>query len=303
MNGRSRKCELKLAFFVLTEHGGYVIIKSKTAKEGIKMRYSNIHSHTAFSDGEHSVEENIKAAIAKGMISLGISDHCYTSFDTSYCIRASELDAYKSEVRGLQKKYADQIEIYLGIELDGFAELRDRADYDYVIGDCHYVATPDGYRAIDLSREAFGTLMRDYFDGDAVKLARSYYASYAECISKMRPDMLGHIDLCTKYGLVDESDQRYIKAAREALAASLEVCPFIELNTGAMSRGYRKEPYPAVFLLDEVKARGGSIVLSSDSHSADALTYWFDEALGLLRSRGIKSIAVYKGGGFEEMGI
>ena len=267
------------------------------------MRYSNIHSHTCYSDGAHSVEENIKAAIGSGMLSLGISDHSYTSFDTSYCIGASQLDAYKSEVRGLQKKYADQIEIYLGIELDGFASLPDREDYDYVIGDCHYVATPDGYRAIDLSREDFCALVRDYFDGDAVKLARSYYASYAECIRKMRPELLGHIDLCTKYSLVDESDPRYIKAAREALATSLEVCPFIELNTGAMSRGYRKEPYPAVFLIDAIKAMGGNIVLSSDSHSADCLTYWFDEALELLRSRGIKSIAVYKGGRFEEIGI
>ena len=267
------------------------------------MRYSNIHTHTCYSDGAHSVEENIKSAIDLRLVSLGFSDHSYTSFDTSYCISDSKIDAYKGEVRRLQKKYAEQIEIYLGIELDGFASLPDRADYDYVIGDCHYVATPDGYMPIDLSKEDFCALVRNYFDGDAVKLAASYYASYAECISKMRPDLLGHIDLCTKYSLIDESDARYIKAAKEALAASLEVCPFIELNTGAMSRGYRKEPYPALFLLDEIKAMGGKIVLSSDSHSADRLTYWFDEAVELLRSRGIKSIAVYKGGHFEEIGI
>lgn len=267
------------------------------------MRYSNLHSHTNYSDGAHSIEENIKAAIASGMISLGISDHCYTYFDTSYCVKADALDAYKREVRSLKEKYAEQIEIYLGIELDGFATLPDRADYDYIIGDCHYVETPDGYRAIDLAKEDFLGLVRDYFDGDPVKLATSYYGSYAEQVTRMRPELLGHIDLCTKYSLVDESDPRYVKAATEALAASLEVCPFIELNTGAMSRGYRKEPYPAVFLLDEIRERGGRIVLSSDSHSADCLTYWFDEAVELLRSRGIGSIAVYKGGRFEEIGI
>ena len=262
-----------------------------------------MHSHTNFSDGNHSLEENVKAAVASGMISLGISDHCYTYFDTSYCVPAERLDEYKSEVKRLRDKYADQIEIYLGIELDGFARLPDRADYDYIIGDCHYVETSDGYVAIDLSKEGFCNLVRDHFDGDAVKMAMSYYNSYAECISKMRPDLLGHIDLCTKYSLVDESDPRYIKAAKEALAASLEVCPFIELNTGAMSRGYRKEPYPAVFLIDEIKALGGKIVLSSDSHSKDCLTDWFDEAVELLISRGIKSISQYKGGHFEEFGI
>ena len=267
------------------------------------MRYSNLHSHSNYSDGNNSIEENIKAAVASGMISLGISDHCYTYFDTSYCVPADKVEAYKSEVRRLRDKYADQIEIYLGIELDGFARLPDRADYDYIIGDCHYVQTPDGYVAIDLSKEGFCDLVNDYFDGDGVKMAQSYYKSYAECIERMRPELLGHIDLCTKYSLIDESDARYIKAAKEALAASLEVCPFIELNTGAMSRGYRKEPYPAVFLLDEIRDRGGKIVLSSDSHSAQTLTYWFDEAVELLKSRNIRSIAVYRGGKFEEVGI
>lgn len=237
------------------------------------------------------------------MTSLGISDHSYTYFDTSYCIPAERIEEYKKEVRALCEKYADKIEIYLGLELDGFAKLPDRADYDYIIGDCHYVRTSDGYKPVDESREGFLTIARDYFDNDPVKLAMSYYNSYAECVSEMRPDLLGHIDLCSKYGLVDESDARYIKAAKEALAASLEVCPFIELNTGAMSRGYRKEPYPSVFLLDGIKERGGKIVLSSDSHSAQMLTYWFDEAIELLKSRGILSIAVYRGGKFEEVGI
>ena len=267
------------------------------------MRYSNMHTHTNFSDGANSVEETVQAAIASGMVSLGFSDHCYTYFDTSYCVQADRLADYKAQVRKVQELYKDKIEIYLGIELDGFATLPDRADYDYIIGDCHYVETPDGYRAIDLAMSDFEALVRDYFDGDSVKLAQSYYASYIKCIREMRPELLGHIDLCTKYSLVDEGDPRYIKAAKEALAASLEVCPFIELNTGAMSRGYRKEPYPAVFLIDEIKALGGKIVLSSDSHSRDTLTYWFDQSVELLRSRGVKSIAVYKGGRFEEEGI
>lgn len=267
------------------------------------MRYSNMHTHTNYSDGAHSIEDNIKAAISSSMISLGISDHCYTYFDTSYCVQADKLEEYKREVRRLKELYKDKIEIYLGIELDGFARLPDRADYDYIIGDCHYVETPDGYRAIDLAKEDFISLVNDYFGGDAVAMAQSYYASYAKCIREMRPELLGHIDLCTKYSLVDESDPRYVKAATEALVSSLEVVPFIELNSGAISRGYRRDPYPAVFLLDEIKAHGGKIVLSSDSHDANNLTFWFDEAVELLKSRGIDSIAVYKGGSFEEMGI
>lgn len=267
------------------------------------MRYSNLHTHTDFSDGVHSAEDNVRAAIDLSMISIGISDHCYTYFDTSYCIQADRLSEYKSEVNRLKVLYKDKIEVYLGIELDGFAILPDRADYDYIIGDCHYVQTSDGYIAIDHSRKGFEELAENYFSSDPVLLARSYYHTYAERVRAMRPDVLGHIDLCTKYGVIDESDPRYIKAATEALVASLEVTPFVELNTGAIARGYRDTPYPAIFLIDEIKAHGGRIVLSSDSHNAGDLICHFDSSVELLRSRGIDSIAVYRDGCFNEMEI
>ena len=267
------------------------------------MRYSSIHTHTCFSDGVHSVEENILSAIEKNMISLGFSDHCYTYFDTSYCVQYDKVSVYIDEVEQLKKKYADKIEIYLGIELDGFARLDNREKYDYIIGDIHYVNTPDGYKAVDLSKDDIILTTDRYFGGDQVRMAMSYYESYVECIKEMKPDVLGHIDLVTKYGLVDQTDRRYISAAREALEASLKVCPIIEMNTGAISRGYRKEPYPAVFLIDAIKEQGGKILLSSDSHSANDLTFYFDECVELLRSRGVSSIVRLVCGQFEEFGI
>lgn len=267
------------------------------------MRYCNMHTHTNFSDGADTVEANVRSAIDKNMVSLGISDHCYTYFDTSYCVQADKLAEYKSEVRRIQELYKDKIEVYLGIELDGFARLPDRADYDYIIGDIHYVQTPDGYRAVDLDKNEFTEISKKYFGGDTVAMAESYYRSYAEAVCPMRPDILGHIDLITKYSLVDESAPRYIRAAKEALAAALEVTPIIEMNSGAISRGYRNDPYPAVFLIDEIKARGGKILLSSDSHAAKDITCWFENARELLKSRGVDSTVIYKGGHFEEVGI
>lgn len=267
------------------------------------MLYTNMHTHTLFSDGADTAEANVKRAIELGMPSLGISDHCYTYFDTSYCVGADRLDEYKSEIKRMKELYKDEINVYLGIELDGFARLPDRADYDYIIGDCHYVETPDGYRAVDLDKNDFIDTSKKYFGGDTVAMAVSYYRSYAENVCPMRPEILGHIDLITKYGLVDESDPRYVRAAVETLEAALEATPVIELNTGAISRGYRCAPYPAVFILDEIKRLGGKILLSSDSHAAKDLTCWFDRAEELLLSRGIRSTVIYKDGRFEEVGI
>ena len=73
------------------------------------MRYCNMHTHTDFSDGLDSVEANIRSAIDKNMITLGISDHCYTYFDTSYCVQADRLAEYKSEVTRLKEKYKNDL--------------------------------------------------------------------------------------------------------------------------------------------------------------------------------------------------
>jgi len=265
--------------------------------------YSNMHTHTVFSDGKHTVEETVLAAIENNMVSIGISDHGYTYFDTSYCIQKDDVAKYINEVNRVKEKYADKIEVYLGVELDGLAFLDDRELYDYVIGDCHYIPTPDGYVAADLSKDDFCHTLYETYKGDEVALAKAYYELYVDCVTKVKPDILGHIDLITKYSILDTTVKAYKDIAIEALRASLEVCPVIEMNTGAISRGYRKIPYPENFLLDEIHQLGGKVILSSDSHSSDALTCCFDECVEILKSRGFRSIVEFKGGKFVEKGI
>jgi histidinol-phosphatase (PHP family) len=75
------------------------------------------------------------------------------------------------------------------------------------------------------------------------------------------------------------------------------------MNTGAIARGYRSTPYPAPFILKEIKERGGRIILNSDSHRATDLTCAFDESLELLRANGFGSVIRLVGGNFEEFGI
>lgn len=75
--------------------------------------------------------------------------------------------------------------------------------------------------------------------------------------------------------------------------------PF-EINTGAMSRGYRSAPYPSAALLKELCACGGRILINSDSHSADTIGYGFKQAQELAVVCGFKSVCALKlGGGFR----
>ena len=87
------------------------------------MRYSNIHTHTTFSDGIGSVRENIESAIAKNMVSLGISDHSYTYCNTSYCIKKDAYGDYFKTVNALKKEYSEKIDVLLGLELDYYSKI------------------------------------------------------------------------------------------------------------------------------------------------------------------------------------
>ena len=77
--------------------------------------------------------------------------------------------------------------------------------------------------------------------------------------------------------LFDESHPRYVAAWQKAADALLKTGKSFEINTGAISRGYRVTPYPSPDILAYLKARGAKLFLSSDSHAANTLCYQFDK--------------------------
>ena len=267
------------------------------------MKYSNLHTHSTYSDGAHSPRQIVEQAILNEMPAIGISDHSYTFFDKAYCIAEDKNGEYINELRALKEEYKGKIELLVGIELDAYSQGYDRADFDYIIGSCHYLNFDGAYVSVDSSLAGVKAAIEKYCDGDPMAFALRYFDTYTEQMCAMRPDILGHIDLVSKLGVVDEESAIYRRRAIETLCDSLSVCDVIEMNTGAISRGYKKLPYPAQFMLKEIKERGKHIILSSDSHSKETLTFYFDECLEILRANGIKSIVTYSNGGFAEVGI
>ena len=92
-------------------------------------------------------------------------------------------------------------------------------------------------------------------------------------------DIVGHFDLIRKFNrdgaLFDEHHPRYTAARDRAIQALCSRGALFEINTGAISRGYRTVPYPNREMIDYIRQRGGSFLLSSDSHRADTLCYDF----------------------------
>ncbi len=241
----------------------------------------DLHCHTAFCDGKNTAEEMVLAAIEMRLSTIGISEHGYTSFDTSYCLPPQKTEEYKAELRRLKKKYSGKIEVLMGIEFDALSDL-DTSDYDYVIGSAHYVKCSDQYLPVDESPSDFERICREYFGGDYYAFAEEYYRTVATLANK-KIDIVGHIDLITKFNeenrFFDMEDPRYLKSAQSAIDALLPLNIPFEINTGAISRGYRSEPYPCKALRHYIKEKGGTLILSSDAHSKEFLCYKFEELI------------------------
>ena len=89
----------------------------------------------------------------------------------------------------------------------------------------------------------------------------------------------------------------------EAVRLAAERDRIVEINTGAMSRGYRAEPYPSRAMLTELRRRGGRIAVTSDCHRAEWIDFGFDRAVQLARDCGFDSQWVWRDGALREAAL
>ena len=117
-------------------------------------------------------------------------------------------------------------------------------------------------------------------------LCEAYFENAGRVYEKTKCNIVGHFDLITKFNereqLFDEDDPRYINAYKKAVDRVMKDCKVFEINTGAIGRGYRTEPYPSECIRDYIRQKGGTFLLSSDSHQKETLCFAFDQFKVLL---------------------
>ena len=243
------------------------------------MIYGDYHMHTTFCDGKSTAEEMVLGALDKGLTRMGFSIHSegFDSFPPKP--RDPEImAAYRAEIARLKEKYRDRIEILCGAECDYYFPA-DKKDFDYTLGSVHYLNTPDGLLPVDWKPQRLLDAAAKYYDNDFLQIAKEYFATVAR-LAEIQPDIIGHFDLIAKYNegdaLFDSKDPRYLNAAIDAVDALLPLGVPFEINTGAISRGYRTRPYPAEPILRYILAHGGKVILCSDSHAAQNVAFQFD---------------------------
>lgn len=278
------------------------------------MQHRNYHTHSHYCDGQGQLQEYVEKAIGKGFEALGFSGHAPLPFVNDWTMDDENLPLYLNEVTQLKRRYRDEIEIYVGLEIDYLDETHnpanpifDRLKLDYRIGSVHMLQDPEDekYYSIDGPVKELEHLIQETYAGSVEAFLGAYYRQIQNMIRSGGFQILGHFDLPKKHNgslkYFSESETWYHRMVEETLETVAKGSVILEVNTGAMSRGYTQEPYPAPWILELCRDLDIPIMLNSDAHKPDWIDYAFDEAEKLILNAGIEKGWALRSGEWQEV--
>jgi len=241
-----------------------------------------------------TVREYADAAIAAGLLEIGMSDHSPmpNGFMDDWRMAPAEMHSYLTEVEEVRDALSGKLELRIGLEADfrlgseaGVARMIDLYDWDYVIGSVHYIGDWDFDNPASLSRwEEVGVeeVYCTYFDLVAQSAATGLF------------DIIGHPDLIKKFGHRPPEGSERVLAAEEAMLKAVKASDCaLEIS----SAGLRKpvaEIYPHPRIVAGAAQLGIPFAYGSDAHGPDAVGHGLDECLSLLEEHGVHKISSFK---------
>lgn len=242
---------------------------------------ANYHTHTwRCNHAEGTEAEYVEAAIARGLETLGFSDHTPYFFPGEYYstfrMRMNQLDGYIACISELQHQYRDSIRIEIGLEAEFYpalfpdlmARLR-QSDIKYLI----------------LGQHMIGNEINEHYSGhptDEKQILYRYTHQVMDAFQTGYFTYLAHPDLINFVGT--HSDYR---SAMRELCMEAKSCNIpLEYNLLGLSGGRH---YPNSRFWEIAAEVGNTVVLGCDAHNVDALrnTAYEKEALDNLRLLGI----------------
>lgn len=250
---------------------------------------TNYHTHCTWCDGKDDPEAIVAKAIELGFCELGFSSHAMLPEDElDWVLRPGNILDYAREIRALASKYASRLRILCGVEADyvqGGAN-PDRKTYsviqpDYIIGSVHFAVSADGRRVpVDHTPELLARGIDECFGGSAEDLVRAYFRQQRQMVQSFDFDVVGHPDLIRKFNTLhpffDESAQWYIDELEQSAEVFAKSGKIVEVNTGAIARGWLDDAYPSGLFRTMLRERGVRFIFGSDAHLAETLDGSFD---------------------------
>jgi histidinol-phosphatase (PHP family) len=249
-----------------------------------------------------TLEETILAYLEDGFAAVGITEHIPPENDRRLYPDeiAAGLDAaglyrrfagFVTAARRLQEKYASRITIYLGFETEAWPgygpavrALVKTFRPDYLVGSVHHVEgipfdySPEEYRA---AAEKTGGVEALYC---------RYYDLQLEMIERLRPGLVGHLDLVRIHDPEWPDRMKLPPIAcriRRNLKRMEELSLILDCNCRRLPAG--GETYPAREILLWARELGVAAVPGDDSHSPAEAGRGIREGIELLEELGFST--------------
>lgn len=229
----------------------------------------SFHNHTHLcKHAQGSTEAYVRAAIHAGLRSIGMSDHIPFADRRWEHLRMNleQLDTYVAEVLAVQKRFAPQIEVFLGGECEWVEQYRDyydwlleEAGFSYLIGAPHWTPMESGKWI------SYGKL-------SGPRELSKYTSHVLDIIESEKFLFLAHPDVC--FAGYRRWDSHAKACSREIIRCARDHGMPMEIN----ANGMRKEQildgdhtyryiYPHWKFWELAAEEGAEAVIGSDAHS------------------------------------
>jgi len=266
------------------------------------------HSHSGqFCPGHAKdlLEEVIQTAIAQRMQLFCLSEHMLRLKEDFYPDEVEisteegllENEAmYFQEALRLREKYAGQIKIIIGLEIDWIRpssfDLIQKSltsfPFEFFVGSVHHVHTIP----IDYDSPMY-VQAKDAAGGTEERLFEDYFDTQYEMLKQLKPLVVGHFDLIR---LMSDDPNRCLKSLpgvweriQRNLGFVASYGGMIELNSAALRKGL-PEPYPKAEICEEFLTLNGRFCLSDDSHGVDQVASNYHLVLNFMEFVGISTL-------------
>ena len=273
---------------------------------------TNYHTHTVYCDGRAEPVCFAEEAVKLGLCSLGFSAHAPVNFPTSWTMNPVRIGEYNHVIQRLKEEYAGRLDIYCGLEADYFPDLMPEIkvlyaahNWDYIIGSIHFIGVwPDGRRwCMDSTHEEFLEGWHGIMGGDPLRPIYDFFEITRKMVREMKPDIIGHLDkIKMQYRegcMVPDSHPFFRKQMMATLEEIAATNCIVEVNT----KGQTDDFFPGRWAFAEMKKMGIPVMINSDAHTSQALTYRFEQAEAMLRESGYRTVMMMKNGKWEERAI
>lgn len=231
------------------------------------------HTHTIFSDGDSSLEENLAAAQAAGIRTICCTDHLAHPAFMDCAVEEALIPALQRLIEKARSSYPD-LEIVSGFEADWYpgceADIEAvRGSATFILGSLHYL---DEY-AIDWDED-----MRIWETLGANGVWERYVQDWCKACFCPAFDSMAHPDLPRLFSLQGYAPTCDMRPFWNAMAeAAHEAGVHVELSTAGLRKDFA-DFYPQRALLETFHAAHVPLTVGSDAHEAQHIGFGVQRA-------------------------